>query len=58
MNKNEQGQEEEGEWGGERKEEGEEGRGRGTLFKQIPNFETTAGKGELESERESEVGRA
>ena len=45
MNKNEQGQEEEGEWGGERKEEEKEEEREGTLFKQIPNFETTAGKG-------------
>ena len=39
MNKNEQGQEE-GEWG----ESGRRRRKRGTLFKQIPNFETMAGK--------------
>ena len=38
MNKNEQGAEEEGEWESGRRE-------RGTLFKQIPNFETTVGKG-------------
>ena len=53
MNKNEQGQEE-GEWG----ESGRRRRKRGTLFKQIPNFETVAGEaGEPERERR-EVGRA